>query len=55
MVNWTAVGAVAGIVTVVEAPVFLVVGSGYRWVKKVNKRLARIEARSHERRRDDPS
>jgi hypothetical protein len=48
------VGALVGILAVLEAPVLLVVSWGYRWVRDVDERLDRIEARSKQFRRDDP-
>jgi hypothetical protein len=54
MVNWGAVGAIAGVVAILEVPVIILLTAGTRWVKDVNKRLRRIEARSHERRAGDP-
>lgn len=53
MVNWAEVGALAGVAAVIETPTIIIVTVGYRWVKSVNYRLARIEERSHRRRRDD--
>ena len=54
MVDWGAVGAIAGLLALVEAPAIIAVAAGYRWVKDVNRRLQRIEDRSHQRRWDDP-
>jgi hypothetical protein len=54
MVNWAEVGAVAAILALVEVPAVAAVVAGYRWVKDVNARLERIEARSHQRRASDP-
>jgi hypothetical protein len=54
MVNWAEVGAVAAILALVEVPAIAAVVAGYRWVKDVNARLERIEARSHQRRASDP-
>jgi hypothetical protein len=53
VVNWAAVGAIVGIIAVVEVPMIAIVGWGARWVRSVNERLARIEDRSHQRRWDD--
>jgi hypothetical protein len=54
MVNWAEVGAVAAILALVEVPAIAAIVAGYRWVKSVNERLERIEARSHQRRANDP-
>lgn len=52
-VNWSEIGAIAAIVAVFEAPLIAIGVAMWHWVRDVNERLARIEARSAERRRTD--
>jgi hypothetical protein len=54
MVNWGQVGAIAAVLALIEAPVIIVVSAGWRWVRSVDRRLAEIESRSHQRRHTDP-
>jgi hypothetical protein len=52
-VSWAEIGALAAIVAVFEAPMIAIGVLMWQWVKSVNERLARIEQRSHQRRRTD--
>lgn len=52
--NWGAIGAVAAILGLFEAPLIAIGLLMWGWAKDIDRRLTRIEARSHERRHDDP-
>jgi hypothetical protein len=54
MVNWAEVGYLYAFVELVEVPAIAAMVAGDRWVKSVNERLERIEARSHQRRANGP-
>ena len=54
MTNWAAVGAIAAVLGLLQLPIVLGVGAIWRWARGIDRRLDVIEARSHERRKDDP-
>jgi hypothetical protein len=43
MVNWDQVGAVTGIIAVLETPLLKSVRGARKWVKSVDERLERLE------------
>lgn len=47
------VAAVAAVLAVFEVPIMAGLTAAWRWSRKVDQRLANIEARSHNRREDD--
>jgi nitric oxide reductase large subunit len=52
-VNWAAIGAVASVLALAEAPMLLLATAAVRWVRQVDERLTRIEARGREHRAGD--
>lgn len=47
LMNWAAVGAVAGILALLEVPLWALVRSIRSWVRQVDKRLALLEDTHH--------
>jgi hypothetical protein len=54
MINWAEIGAIAGIIAILEAPLLLVSAGIWRWARTIDKRLDAIETRSKRVRKTDP-